>query len=358
MDERTRRAWVDVDLDALKRNALALSRRAQKPLLPMIKADAYGLGATAVARALEPLDPWALGVATLDEAEELRNAGISRRILIFTPILSPDFGTARDLHVTPTLGTAEGIAAWSGTGGGAWHLAIDTGMHRAGVPWWQITEVREAAAACPPEGAFTHFHSADLDDASYDVQCRRFAEALSGLAARPQILHAENSPAIERAAASPFDLVRPGVFLYGVGGRPAILRPEPVAHVRARVVEVRDVPAGETVSYGGAWRATEMRRIATLAIGYADGYRRAFGNRGRALIDGKTAPVVGRVTMDMTMIDVTAHHCEPGDVVTLLGRDGDAELDLNTVAADVDLLPYELLVGLRLRLPRRYHEST
>lgn len=351
-----RRAWVDVDLDALRRNALALAKRAQAPLLPMIKADAYGLGAVAVARALQSLDPWGFGVATLDEAEELRAAGIGRRIVIFTPILDEDIADAMRLGVTPTLGTAEMIKAWQEAGGGAWHLAIETGMHRAGIEWWRVGDVLDAVRASPPEGAFTHFHSADIDDATLDLQEARFREAVASLPSRPRYLHAENSPAIARRAPSPWDLARPGVSLYGVGGTvwPGF-SPEPVAHLRARIVELHDVREGESVSYNATWRATGLRRVATLAIGYADGYRRLFANRGEAIVRARRVPVVGRVTMDMTMVDVTGIECRCGDVATLLGRADSEHIDINEVAERVDILAYELLVGLKLRAPRLHH---
>lgn len=351
-----RRAWVDVDLDALRRNALALARRAQAPLLPMVKADAYGLGAVAVARALELLDPWGFGVATLDEAEELRSAGIERRIMIFTPILGGDVEDAMRLRVTPTFGSTEMIMAWHEAGGGAWHLAIETGMHRAGVEWWRVGEVLDAVRASPPEGAFTHFHSADIDDATLDLQEARFREAVACLPDRPRYLHAENSPAIARRAPSPWDLTRPGVSLYGVGGTVwSGFSPEPVAHLRARVVDLHDVREGESVSYNATWRATGPRRVATLAIGYADGYRRLFANRGEAIVRGRRVPVVGRVTMDMTMVDVTGIDCRCGDVATLLGRADAEHIDINEVAERVDILAYELLVGLKLRAPRVHH---
>jgi alanine racemase len=356
MDELTRRAWVDVDLAALKRNAAAVARHAGRPILPMVKADAYGLGATEVSRALLSLNPWAFGVATLAEARELRVAGIEHRILIFTPVLPADFPLLRELRVTPTLGLPEVIAAWISSGGGHWHLAIDTGMHRAGIEWWRVKDVVELVRTSPPQGAFTHFHSADAGDASVELQEARFVEAVAALPQRPEYLHVENSPGIERRGGSPWDLVRPGVFLYGVrtSAAPGLV-PEPVAHFRARVVELRHVRDGEGVSYGLTWRARGTRRVATLAVGYADGYRRLFGNRGRVLIRGALAPVVGRITMDMTMVDVTDVACALGDVATLLGRD-DAygELAINAVADAVELLTYELLVGLRLRVPRRY----
>jgi alanine racemase len=145
------------------------------------------------------------------------------------------------------------------------------------------------------------------------------------------------------------------VFLYGVSsGNSAAIAPRPVVSLQARVVELRTVAAGETVSYGGTYRAPTDRRIATLAIGYGDGYRRVFGNRASVLVHGRRVPVVGMVTMDMTMIDVTNVRCQIGDAVTLLGADGDDCIDLMELATTGEMSPYELLTGLRGRLPRRY----
>lgn len=355
MDADTRRAWVDIDLGALQQNARTMARRAGRPILPMVKADAYGLGAVAVARALEPLDVWGFGIAAVREGEELRAAGIRRPILVFTPLLQSEFGEVRRLGLTPTFGDPDAIRAWVESGGGAWHLAIDTGMNRAGVPWREIATVAPLVAAHPPAGAFTHFHSAERNDGSVEAQQARFRDALRLLGTSIPLLHAENSPGIERQAPSPWSIARPGVFLYGVGGGAgAEVVPRPVANLRARIVELRTIHEGDTVSYSATYRASARRRIATLACGYADGYRRAFGNRGIALVNGRRAPVVGVVTMDMTMLDVTDVACEVGDVATLIGCDGDELLDMNEAARLAELSPYELLVGLRMRVPRRY----
>jgi alanine racemase len=355
MQPEMRRAWIEVDLGALKQNAAMLAARGGRPLLPMVKADAYGLGVLPVIRELEGLDPWGYGVATLAEGAEIRRAGIERPILVVSPLLPWDFDTAMRLRLTPTLGFPDSIAAWTRAGGAGWHLSIDTGMNRSGVPWDRIGEVADLVRAHPPEGAMTHLHSPDAGDGSMEQQQNRFREALATLPARPRYLHVEGSAAIERQTPSPWDLVRPGVFLYGVGGgRGSGLVPRPVAHFRARVLEVRGVPEGETVSYSGTYRTTGRRRIATIAAGYADGFRRAFSNRGVVLVGGARVPVVGLVNMDMTMVDVTDVACEPGDIATLLGGDGDQQLDINEVARHVQLSPYELLVGLRLRVPRIY----
>ena len=226
------------------------------------------------------------------------------------------------------------------------------------MPWHLVAGHRALIERAAPEGVFTHFHSAELDDASRDVQERRFAEALAAMPFRPALVHAENGPAVERRAPSPWSLCRPGIFLYGVPGFVGgPLQPEPVASVRARIVELRTVADGETVSYDATWRAQGARRIATVPVGYADGYRRGLSNRGVALLRGQRVSVAGRVTMDMTMLDVTETEAELGDLVTLLGADGGDVIPVQELATLSDISAYEILTGLRQRLPRRYVES-
>jgi alanine racemase len=239
-------------------------------------------------------------------------------------------------------------------------------MARAGVRWDALGDDLVAAArAHPPEGAFTHFHSADCADGTREAQEARFAAALARLPARPLLLHAENSPAVvrggrPRGTSSARAVPVRRVVRVDDGGRrcgrvagATLGRPEPVAHLRARVVDVRDVRAGESVSYGATWRARgrggsrPSRRGTRTATAGALGPRRGAGG-------GREAPVVGRVTMDMTMLDVTDAPCAVGDVATLLGRDGDRVLTVDDVARRGDLSPYELLAGLRLRVPHVY----
>jgi alanine racemase len=356
MQASEKRAWVEIDLGALQRNAAALAHRARAPLLPMIKADAYGLGAVPVARALEPLDPWGYGVATILEGLELRAAGIGRPIVVFTPLGDDELGDVRAAGLTPSLTRPQSIDRWRAEGGGAWHLAIDTGMSRAGVRWDEVDPLRAAIARCPPEGVYTHFHSAELNDGSVDVQEKRFQEALASLPERPGVLHVENSAAVARREGTAWSCVRPGIFMYGVGsGDGALVEPEPVVHLRARVIDLRRVRDGETVSYDATYRAVGERRIATLGIGYADGYPRALSNRGIATLASQRACVAGVVTMDMTMVDVTAASCALGDVATLIG--GDPSLNVAAVARAAEMSPYELLTGLRGRLSRRYRSE-
>lgn len=351
----TTRAWVDIDLGALLRNGAAIAKHAGVPLIPMVKADGYGLGAVPVVRTLAKLDPFGFGVATIEEGRELRESGSWRPILLFTPILPGDFTAVREANLVPTLGAPETIAAWIDAGGGPWHLAIDTGVSRAGIRWDRIGDVVDATRRHPPEGACTHFHSAELDDGSMAVQERRFREAIAALPETPPMLHAENSAAAVRHSPSPWTAVRPGVFLYGVGSGPrAPLQPEPVAHLRARVVELRDLRPGDSVGYDATWHAMRASRVATLAVGYADGYRRSLGNVAEALLNGARVRVVGTVMMDMTVVDVTDVPCAVGDVATLFGVDGADVLSVEEVAARAALSPYELLTGLRQRVTRVY----
>ena len=369
------RAWIEVDLDALVRNGRTVMSRAGVPLLPMIKADAYGLGAVPIARALEVLDPWGFGVATVEEGAALRDAGIERPILLFTPILSDEIAVAHGAELTPTLADPRVITAWvRGTDNASWHLAIDTGMSRSGVRWDAIGALAPYLLDSPPAGACTHLMATSLSDPSIEHQLARFTGALDTLPARPALLHAENSLGIERLGRpSIWSLVRPGIFLYGGASGSAtdgaragpdkrdVAAPDPVVAMRARIVEMRTIQPGDTVSYGGIFRADQERRIATVAVGYGDGYRRAFSSTGQALLRGHRIPVVGVVTMDMTMFDVTGIACDVGDVVTLLGSEpanashpAAQSVDLDLAARGAGLLSYELLTGLRMRLPRVY----
>ena len=367
-------AWVDVDLGAVRRNALRLRARAGVPLVAMVKADAYGVGMLPVVRALGAsfrgddsttrriAAPWAFGVATMDEAATLRQAGCMARILVTTPVTLRELPDARALDVRPALHRAEEILSWSALGGGAWHLSIDTGMSRAGVRWDEVATLLLVLGEHPPEGIFTHFHSAELPNDSRAVQEHRFAGALAQLSSaitRDTLIHSDNSSAIAARAPSPGHLVRPGIGLYGSTAAVA-LDLEQVVHLRARVIDLRTVHAGETVSYGATYTAHDAIQIATVALGYADGYRRALSNRGEAVLRGTRVAVVGTVTMDMTMIDVTALNgrCAIGDAVTFIGRDGDECLWTDDVAERGGLSPYELLVGLRLRAQRHYFETS
>lgn len=349
------RAWVEVDLDALLHNATSLQHRCGVPLLPMVKADAYGLGALEVVARLERISPWGFGVATIDEGESLRIAGVRRPILVFTPPLAAELHRLAALELTPALGDREMIATWCEGRLGPWHLAIETGMNRAGLRWSSVGDVTDFCRAFPPQGAFTHFHSPELDNGSVEVQESRFREAIAALPGRPSLLHCENSGAITRRSHSEWDFVRPGVFLYGVGsGSSSALQPKAVVSLRGRIVEQHTLQDGDTVSYDATYSAQGRRRIATAALGYADGLRRSLSNVGSALVRGVTVPMVGMVTMDMTMLDVTEVACDIGDVATFIGESEGSQISVEGVGTAAGLSPYEILTGLHARLPRLY----
>jgi alanine racemase len=350
------RAWIDVNRNALRANAVKLMERTSLPLIPMIKADAYGVGTDGVVRTLEPLEPLAYGVASVDEGAHLRALGIGRPVVIFTPILRSEFSRAQAHELTPALGDARSISEWAPSGK-PYQLAIDTGMNRAGLSWREVSTVHEIVRKYPPSAAFTHFHSAELDDGSAEKQVARFLEAVAELGVAIPLLHADNSAAAARepGGRGRWGAVRPGLFLYGIGSH-ADLEPAPVVSLRARVVDVRWIEPGDTVSYDAVYVAPRRQRIATATIGYGDGYPRGLSDRAVATINGVRVFQRGLVTMDMTMFDVTEAPCEVGDVVTLFGESADPELRVEGVARLAGMSPYELLTGLAPRLIRRFND--
>jgi alanine racemase len=355
----TARAWVDVDLDALVANARTLAAWCDSRLLPMVKANGYGLGAVRVARALESLDPWGYGVATVEEGLVLRDAGLGRPILVVSPLtpdaLEPTFAAG----FRPAIGDSGTLRGWLAHSQAPFHLEIDTGMSRGGIRWTDADTISAAAralAAAPGwEGAFTHFHSADTDESSIVRQWERFQAVLARLPCRPPLVHAANSAAALYGRAYAADLARPGIFLYGGEARAGGPAPRPVAALRARVVAVRAVAAGESVSYGATWTADRATTIATLGIGYADGLPRA-SERHRSWpartveLRGRVVPLVGRVTMDLCMAAVDDGEVSVGDVATIFG----GLVTLDEYAKSVGTISYELLTSLGSRLPRRY----
>jgi alanine racemase len=345
------RAWVEVDLAALVANARAVQARAQSRLLPMVKANGYGLGVVAVARALEALRPWGFGVASPSEGVELREAGMQGPIVVFTPLQPAWIDTALSSRLTPAIGDLQGLAAWIATGR-PFHLEIDTGMGRAGLQWADHELLGGAAQLLARaqhwEGVFTHFHSADTDPLATHEQWRRFQGALSHLPARPPFVHAAISAAALMGPQYAGDLVRPGIFLYG--GAAGGVEPAPVARLCASVVATRPLQGGDTVSYGATWRSSQPTAVATLGIGYADGLPRSLSSRGFVELAGARCPIVGRVTMDMTMVEVGSLPVTQGDTATVFG--GRVSLDEQARAAGT--ISYELLTSLGRRVPRIY----
>jgi alanine racemase len=352
----TIRAWVDVDLAALVANARTVAAVSGSRLLPMVKANGYGLGAVAVARALEAVDPWGFGVASTEEGASLRGAGISRPILVVAPLLPQEIERYLELDLRPSIGDSTSLAAWTAHGGRPFHVEIDTGMSRAGVRWNDAAELRRLAAelgvARGWEGVFTHFCAAESEGEITQIQWDRFQHVLHSLPRRPALVHAANSAAALRGSCYAADLVRPGIFLYG--GAVGKAAPRPVAALRARVIATRSIDAGDTVGYGPGWRADRSTVVATVGVGYADGFPRSPANgkgaQDRAIeLNGKLVPVVGRVTMDMCMVAVEGR-VAVGDVATIYG----GLVSIDRQAENAGTISYELLTRLGPRLVRRY----
>lgn len=365
---------MEVDLASICGNARAAleAAGAAARLVPMVKADAYGLGAPAVVEALSAAFPGeihAFGVAAVSEGEALRRQGWTGRVIVFSPTPPGEMERAAEAGLTLALSDEASIDDWCAvaTSRGErlpFHLEVDTGMGRAGLPWTDVAEraaavVERVGEALRWDGLFTHFHSADEPDLGpTDQQWTRFREAVAALPAGVRegaLLHAANSAATLRRGGYACDLVRPGIYLYGGEAGPGV-RPLPVAALRARIALVKEVPAGSSVGYGATYTARGPERWATLAIGYGDGLRRALAEGGgEALVHGRRVPIRGRISMDVTVVDVTGvPEAAPGDVCTLIGRDGDEEIRVDEVAARCRTISYEILTGLTPRLPRVY----
>jgi alanine racemase len=365
----TSRAWVEVDLAALQHNFRAVRDAvgARPAIIPMVKADAYGLGMERVMRALEPLEPWGYGVATADEGAALRTMGVRRPILVCGPLPPQSVAQAAAARLTASISDVDALERWrvaaQRQGPLDFHVEIDTGMGRAGFDWretpqWSL-RVRELAGGHTRwTGVFTHFHGADSADPTATMaQWARFQDSLAQLPVSREdlMVHAANSAAAMRWPELAADAVRPGIFLYGGEPAPGMggAVPRAVAAVRARLAMVRDVPPGSTVGYGATHVSRGWERWGTVTIGYGDGVPRRLGNRGSALVGGQVVPFVGRTSMDMIVVDISdVPDAKVGDVVTLIGRDGDAVISIDEVAELAETISYEILTGLRPRLPR------
>jgi alanine racemase len=362
------RAWVEVRPMAMRANYRAIAAAAGCAVIPMVKADGYGVGAERVVRALDPEGPWGYGVATVEEGAALRRAGVQRPIVVFGPMPSGEEGRAAQARLIATISDVAGLTRWAaaspGEGGLDFHVEIDTGMGRSGFDWRETAQwAAEVQARLGPvrwAGVYTHFHSADaLDATPTRTQWTRFRDALAQLPLSREnlMVHASNSAAALRWREYAEDAVRPGIFLYGGRAVEAdvtgVTKPEPVVAVRARIVRVREVPPGTTAGYGATYAARSWERWATLPVGYADGVFRNLGSRGEVLIRGRRAPMIGRISMDMTVVDISSvPDAQVGDVATLIGQDGNEEITVDEVAEQAGTISYEVLTRLGSRLPR------
>ncbi|HWC41238.1 MAG TPA: alanine racemase [Actinomycetota bacterium] len=371
-----RPAWIEVDLDAIAANVRALTAEvAPARLLAVVKADAYGHGAVPVARAAVEAGAAWLGVALVEEALELRAAGIPAPLLV----LSEPHPAAADAcvanGVAVTICTRAGVRAFGAAGRRAGrplatHLKVDTGMHRQGCAPAELPDLIAAALAEPGlavEGLWSHFAVADeaAQTATTDTQLARFRDALAAAAAaglEPRWRHLANSAGATVRDDARFDLVRTGIELYGLApsaeqADQIRARLTPALALRAAVSALRTVEAGERVSYGHRWEAPRRTRVATLPVGYADGLRRGLSGRIRVRLGGRDLAQIGTVTMDQVMVDVGEMDVEVGQVATLLGDPARGEPGVAEWAAALDTIEYEITCGLSPRLPRVHHHA-
>lgn len=365
-----RPTWAEIDLGALKGNVRALKERVgpRCQLLAVVKANAYGHGAVMAARSALEAGATRLGVACPDEGVELRRAEIAAPIVVlgYTPPCEAEKAVKQGL--TPTVNSlehAEAVAQASQRLGRITpvHLKVETGMNRFGLDRKPLLTLARALGSMPAlrlEGAYTHFACADEADKSFTW--RQFEEfmAVAGELDLP-IRHVANSAAILDLPEMALDMVRAGIAIYGLYPSAAVSRSvalRPVLSLRSRVARVRDLAPGETVSYGRTWAAAAPSRVALVPCGYADGLPRLLSNSGAVLVRGRRAPIIGRICMDLTVVDVTAiDGVAEGDEVVALGTQGQEAVTAEEIASHAGTISYEVLCGISRRVPRVYKEG-
>jgi alanine racemase len=371
---RFRPTFAVVDLGRLAHNFRALSARVGSEVaqIPVVKADGYGHGSVAVARRLAAEGASAFGVALVEEGVALRQAGLRGPILLLGVLTPGQIASALEHDLTPAVfepSLLERLEEEGRIRGRrlAVNVKIDTGMGRLGFPVEeQEALVRRLAASRGLEvaGVFTTFSTADDPESSEtERQIDRldaFVSRLSAAGLGPGLVHAANSAAILSHPRGWKSAVRPGLALYGLHPGEKVDRADlrPVLAFETSIIQVRHLPEGGTVGYGGTWRAGSASRVAILPVGYADGWPRALSNRGRVLFDEGVGIVAGRVSMDLTAVDVTSlPGLETGAPATLIGERGGATLTATDLAEATGTIPYEVLCGIGHRVPRVYVES-
>lgn len=365
------RVWAEIDLDALAHNLSAIRERAGEGvrIMLVVKADAYGHGAVAIAHHALRCGISALGVGTSAEALELRRAGVRARILVLGTIVDEEasalvhHGIEIGLHSSDRARSLEELCARLGARARV-HLKIDTGLGRLGVLPQKAMELLELVHDSPHlelAGVMTHMAPGEgTQDERTQAQLDVFESVLQPARERGLVagwVHAANSACLFTGMRPMYDCVRPGISAYGVlpGKLPGADELEPVLSLHSQIVYLKDIAAGAEVGYGGTWTATEATRIATLPVGYNDGLAWRLGNNGDVLVRGQRARIVGRVSMDYTCIDV-GHipGVSVGDRVTIVGRQGGESITLEDVARQVGTIPYEISCAVGKRVERIY----
>jgi alanine racemase len=363
---RHRPTVATVDLEAIRHNVrLLMPPRAE--FMAVVKANGYGHGANAEAGAALEAGPTWIGVALVEEGVALRNAGIEAPVLVLTEFPPGSEREALAAKLTPSLYTREGLARLSRSVSGPplpVHVKIDTGMHRVGIaPAIAAGFVRDAGrSGLRVEGVWTHLaKSEDPQDPFTDHQLALFHRAVAEVRAagvQPRYLHAANSGGLLAHPGSHHDLVRVGIAMYGLPPGPAVAAGwealRPALSWGSAVTMVKRVAAGEAISYGQRYRLSRESTIATVPVGYADGYSRLLGDKASVLIRGRRYPLAGNVTMDHIMVDCGDDPVAPGDQVALVGRQGDQEIRADELAGLIGTVHYEILCAVSERVPRVY----
>ena len=364
--------YATIDLAALVYNLSQIRERVSPhcSIMAIVKANAYGHGAVDVSRALAQAGVTRLAVATVHEGIALREAGIKGDILVLGALLDTHVQELFSYRLTPVINEQELLPQLAKEAEAAntplsIHIKVDTGMGRLGLPASELMTCLDAFPRWKSlriEGFMTHLADSDGDDSSHtEQQLKSFRGLLEQVEQRGMtvpFVHVANSAAIMRYPQSHFSMVRPGIMLYGYHTLPdAVPCPQlqPVLSLRTTVMQLRTIKPGETVSYNRTFVAKRPSTIAVLPIGYADGYNRQLSNKGFVLIDGKRAPIVGLICMDMTMVDVTdIPSVRVGDSVTLIGRQGQEAIWADEIAGWTGTIPYETLCAIGSRIPRVY----
>lgn len=368
-DGALRPTHLTIDLGVLRRNLDAIARRVGPArVMPILKANAYGHGLVEVARLLETTPAAMVGVAYLEEGLRLRRHGVRMPVLVLGGLAAEQIPHFLEHDLTLTASSVDKLRAIDERAGSLGkparvHLKIDTGMERIGVHWYSAEKLLEASLAVKHtvvEGIFTHFANAE-DRTRTLEQLGRFLEVLRFYERRSvpsPLRHASSSASIVTCPEAHLDLVRPGVLFYGVSPAPELdvttLGVAPALRWTTQVVFFKVVRPGDPISYGSTFRPDALTRVVTLPVGYGDGYPRSMSGQAQVLIRGRRYPVVGRICMDQAMASIGWDTAYNGDVVTLVGQDGDERIRVEDLAAWAGTIPHEILACINTRVPRLY----
>lgn len=370
-----RPTWAEIDLDAVRHNLRMIRNFLGEhvKIMAVVKANAYGHGLTAVSKALVDGGIDYLGVATVDEALKLREKGLDAAILVMGAVLGDEAKVCVENNITLTLSDTGLLDVIAGTAKGTSlkpkvHIKIDTGMGRIGV-WHEnalglirkVSSIKEIEM----EGVYTHFSSAARDKMFTKMQISSFEKVrdeMNESGIKVKYFHASNSIAVLDWDEAHFNLARPGILLYGVSPKRNMsgkIGLKPAMSLKTRIVHLKDVPPGRSISYGRTYITQKDTKIATIPIGYADGYGRILSNKAEALVRGRFVRVVGIVTMDQTLLDVgDVPDVKVGDEVVLIGKQMEEEIHIENIAKLSGTIPYEILSQITDRVPRVYKEDT